>query len=83
MANRIADVLQRQRFILNLCRALMLYGSPSHRLEESLRATSRVLEIEAQFFYVPGCMIISFDDSNTKTSSMHLVRVYFPLSDRI
>jgi len=54
----------------------MIYGSPSHRLEESLRATSRVLEIDAQFFYVPGCMIISFDDSNTKTSSMHLVRVY-------
>jgi len=65
----------------------MLYGSPSHRLEESLRVTSRCLEIEgmspstqllmeAQFLYVPGCMIISFDDSNTKTSSMHLVRVY-------
>ena len=53
----------------------MLYGSPSHRLEESLKATSRALEIEAQFLYVPGCMIISFDDSDTKTSSMHLVRV--------
>jgi hypothetical protein len=54
-ANRIADVLQRQKFILychcgnlfrNLCRALMLYGSPSHRLEESLKATSRALEID-------------------------------------
>jgi uncharacterized membrane protein YjjP (DUF1212 family) len=65
----------------------MLYGSPSHRLEESLKATARSLEIDgtsflgqgelmlAQFLYVPGCMVISFDDSNTKTSSMHLVRV--------
>ena len=35
----------------------------------------------AQFLYVPGCMIISFDDSNTKTSSMHLVRVYDPESE--
>lgn len=30
----------------NLCRALMLYGSPSHRLEESLKATARSLEID-------------------------------------
>lgn len=70
----------------NLCRALMLYGSPAHRLEETLRLTSRALEIDglnslrrwlisAQFLYVPGCMVVSFDDSNTKTSSMHLVRV--------
>ncbi|ODQ80958.1 hypothetical protein BABINDRAFT_160392 [Babjeviella inositovora NRRL Y-12698] len=70
----IADILQRQRFILRMCRALMLYGAPTHRLEEYMTMTSRVLEIDGQFIYFPGCMIVSFGDATTRTSEMHLVR---------
>lgn len=70
----IADLLQRQRFILRLCKALMLYGAPTHRLEEYMVMTSRVLEIDGQFLYVPGCMIISFGDMTTRTSEVQLVR---------
>lgn len=50
----IADVLQRQKFIIKLCRSLMLYGAPTHRLEDYLKLTSRALEIDAQFLYIPG-----------------------------
>lgn len=71
----IADVLQRQRFTLRLCRALMMYGAPTHRLEEYMTMTSRVLGIDGQFIYIPGCMIASFGDSTTHTSEMQLVRV--------
>ncbi|KAG4303780.1 hypothetical protein PORY_002805 [Pneumocystis oryctolagi] len=71
----LADVLQRQKFILRLCHALMLYGSPTHRLEECMKMTSRVLEIDGQFLYIPGCMIISFGDLITHTSDIHVVRV--------
>ncbi|KAK9480959.1 hypothetical protein V1514DRAFT_275013 [Lipomyces japonicus] len=71
----IAEMLQRQRFILKLCRALMLYGAPTHRLEEYMKMTSRVLEIDGQFLYIPGCMIVSFGDTSTHTSEMQLVRV--------
>ncbi|KAK9332997.1 hypothetical protein V1520DRAFT_333232 [Lipomyces starkeyi] len=71
----IAEILQRQRFILKLCRALMLYGAPTHRLEEYMKMTSRVLEIDGQFLYIPGCMIVSFGDASTHTSEMQLVRV--------
>lgn len=70
----IAEVLQRQRFILRLCRALMMFGAPTHRLEEYMMMTSRALEIDGQFLYIPGCMIVSFDDSSTHTSEMQLVR---------
>lgn len=70
----IADVLQRQRFILRLCRALMLFGAPTHRLEEYMKMTTRVLGIDGQFLYIPGCMIISFGDSSTHISEMQLVR---------
>lgn len=70
----IAELLQRQRFILRMCRALMLYGAPTHRLEEYMKMTSRILEIDGQFLYIPGCMIVSFGDATTHTSEMQLVR---------
>lgn len=70
----IADILQRQRFIIRMCRALMLYGAPTHRLEEYMVMTSRVLEIDGQFVYFPGTMLIAFGDAATRTSEVHLVR---------
>ena len=36
--------------------------------------TARVLEVEGQFLYIPGCMIISFDDASTHTAEVKLVR---------
>ncbi|RPB22730.1 DUF1212-domain-containing protein [Terfezia boudieri ATCC MYA-4762] len=71
----IAKLLQRQKYVLKLCRALMLYGAPTHRLEEYVKMTCAVLEIDAQCLYIPGCMVISFDDPSTHTSDMRIVRV--------
>ncbi|PWY81668.1 DUF1212 domain membrane protein [Aspergillus sclerotioniger CBS 115572] len=71
----IAEILARQRYIMQLCRALMRYGAPTHRLEEYMQMTARVLEVEGQFLYLPGCMIMSFDDSTTRTAEVKLVRV--------
>ncbi|KAK2882401.1 hypothetical protein FQN49_000383 [Arthroderma sp. PD_2] len=70
----IAETISRQRYLEKLCEALMAYGAPTHRLEESLRMTSRVLELDAQFLYLPGCMFVSFNDSSTHTSSLKLQR---------
>ncbi|KAJ5197794.1 uncharacterized protein N7498_006911 [Penicillium cinerascens] len=70
----IAELLQRQRYLIRLCRALMKYGAPTHRLEEYMRMTARVLEIDGQFLYIPGCMIISFDDASTHTTEVKVVR---------
>lgn len=70
----ISDILHRQRFIMMICKALMLYGAPTHRLEEYMTMTSRVLEIDGQFVYFPGCMIVSFGDAATRTSEVHMVR---------
>ena len=58
----VATILKRQQYIIKMCRALMLVGAPSHRLEEYLATTAKVLDINSQFLYIPGCMIISFDD---------------------
>jgi uncharacterized membrane protein YjjP (DUF1212 family) len=70
----VANILKRQQYIIRMCRALMLFGAPTHRLEEYLATTAKVLEINSQFLYIPGCMIISFDDSLTHTAEVKMVR---------
>lgn len=70
----IAETMQRQGYLIMICRALMTYGAPTHRLEEYMRMSSRVLEIDGQFLYIPGCMIISFDDQSTHTTEVKIVR---------
>lgn len=70
----IAETISRQKYLLKLCRALMSYGAPTHRLEEYMKMSARVLEIDGQFLYIPGCMIISFDDVSTHTTEVKLVK---------
>ena len=36
--------------------------------------TARVLQIDSQFLYLPGTMIISFDDASTHTTEVKLVK---------
>lgn len=74
ITKHIAQTLARHKYIVKLCKALMDYGAPTHRLEEYLKSTSRVLEIDAQFLYIPGCMLVSFDDSTTHTAEVKLIR---------
>ena len=71
----IAEIICRQRYIMQLCRALMLFGAPTHRLEEYMQMTAKVLEFDSQYLYLPGCMIMSFDDPSTRTTEVKLVRV--------
>ncbi|KAH0254518.1 DUF1212-domain-containing protein, partial [Aureobasidium melanogenum] len=52
----------------------MTYGAPTHRLETYMRMSARVLEVDAQFLYMPGCMICSFDDLSTHTTEVKMVR---------
>lgn len=71
----IAEIISRQRYIVQLCRALMRYGAPTHRLEEYMKMTAQVLSVDGQFLYLPGCMIMSFDDPTTRTAEVKLVRM--------
>ncbi|KAL1836129.1 hypothetical protein VTK73DRAFT_5191 [Phialemonium thermophilum] len=71
----IAEIISRHRYLVKLCRALMMYGAPTHRLEAYMAMSARVLGIEGQFLYLPGCMVVSFDDSSTHTTEVKIVRV--------
>jgi uncharacterized membrane protein YjjP (DUF1212 family) len=75
IAARIASIITRQRYLMTLCRAMMRFGAPSHRLEEYMSLTAQVLDLHAQFLYLPGTMIMSFDDVATRTTEVKLVRV--------
>lgn len=72
---QIAEIIARQRYTMQLCKALMKFGAPTHRLEEYMQMTAKVLEVDSQFLYLPGCMIMSFDDPSTRTTEVKLVRV--------
>jgi uncharacterized membrane protein YjjP (DUF1212 family) len=71
----IAEIICRQRYIMQLCTALMAFGAPTHRLEEYMQMTAKVLEVDSQYLYLPGCMIMAFDDPSTRTTEFKLVRV--------
>ncbi|KAI5271258.1 DUF1212-domain-containing protein [Aureobasidium subglaciale] len=74
ITKHIKENLARQKYLLKLCLALMMYGAPTHRLETYMRMSARVLEVDAQFLHMPGCMICSFDDLSTHTTEVKMVR---------
>ncbi|KAF9974736.1 hypothetical protein BGZ73_001819 [Actinomortierella ambigua] len=71
----VADILERQDYILRLARAMIRYGAPSHRLEDAVDSTARALEINLQCVYLPNVMVIAFTDYETHTSETHLLKV--------
>ncbi|KAG7092611.1 hypothetical protein E1B28_008954 [Marasmius oreades] len=62
ITRHVAQILQRQEFLLKLTRSMMMFGAPAHRLPSQIAATARVLEIPLSCLYLPDVMIISFDD---------------------
>jgi len=71
----VADILQRQDYVLRLARAMIKYGAPSHRLEDAVDHTARTLELNLQCVYLPNVMIVAFTDYETHTSETHLLKV--------
>jgi uncharacterized membrane protein YjjP (DUF1212 family) len=71
----VADILERQDFILRLAKSLIKYGAPSHRLEDAVDHAAKTLEINLQCVYLPNIMIVSFTDYETHTSETHLLKV--------
>ncbi|KAG0330012.1 hypothetical protein BG004_002203 [Podila humilis] len=70
----VADILERQDYILRLAKSLIKYGAPSHRLEDAIDHSARHLEINLQCVYLPNVMIVAFTDFETHTSETHLLK---------
>lgn len=74
IVQHVAEILARQKFLLKLARALMMFGSPTHRLETQIEATARVLEMHVQVVHLPSTMLISFGDNATHTSETKFLK---------
>ncbi|KAF8937441.1 hypothetical protein EDD21DRAFT_382242 [Dissophora ornata] len=70
----IAEILTRQSFMIMMAKALILYGAPSHRIEETCALLARKMELDASFAFLPGLMTISFSDPETHTSDTRHLR---------
>lgn len=50
----------------------MMYGASMHRLEKYIRMTVDILGLHLQSFYMPDCMIISFNDTFWRFTEVHI-----------
>ncbi|KAG5967052.1 hypothetical protein E4U57_001381 [Claviceps arundinis] len=71
----MSSISARQQYLIKLSRALIMYGAPPHQLEGYMSMSSRALEIEGKFFYIPGGMAISFARSTAGPAEVKLVKV--------
>lgn len=70
----VAAILKRQEFLLKLSRCLMMFGAPTHRIEQQIQATANMLEVNCRCVYFPSVMLLSFGDENTHTSETKIIK---------
>ena len=63
------SIKQKRDFLIKLSQALVMYGSPTHRLEHHLNCLSTALNVSSGFFILPGVILISFGIVNLISSS--------------
>ncbi|KAJ2096992.1 pheromone-regulated protein prm10, partial [Coemansia sp. S100] len=73
--SQLADIFNRQNYLLVASRALMGFGAPLHRLEANLVAIAINLDVAATFAVLPGIILITFGDEDTRTSETYVVRM--------
>lgn len=69
-----ADLVEKQAYLLKLCKAFLLFGLQSHRLDEYLHLTAARLEIAAEFQYIPHCMFMVLTDPYCGQNQIHLLK---------
>ncbi|KAF9925873.1 hypothetical protein FBU30_004429 [Linnemannia zychae] len=74
LAEVVADIMLHQDLLIRLCKSLIRYGAPSHRIELAMEAMCKTFGIDGSFAFLPGLMMISFGDSDTHTSETHLIK---------
>ncbi|KAK7054200.1 pheromone-regulated membrane protein 10 [Favolaschia claudopus] len=70
----VTSMINRQTFLIQLARALMTFGAPSHRIESQLNAAARILEVEAEFIHIPGVIICAFGDPELGCTETHFIK---------
>ncbi|KAG0230483.1 hypothetical protein BGW42_000904 [Actinomortierella wolfii] len=74
LTEAVAEILLKQDLLIRLCKSLIRYGAPSHRIELAMEAMCKTLGVDGSFAFLPGLMMISFGDADTHTSETHLIK---------
>lgn len=67
-------ILEKNVYVLKLCKAFLLFGIQSHRLEEYLHVTAVFLGITAEFQHVPNCMLVVLTNPGSASNEVHLLK---------
>ncbi|CDO72990.1 hypothetical protein BN946_scf185007.g44 [Trametes cinnabarina] len=74
IVHHVEDYVARQKFLLRLAKALLSFGAPSHRIESQLHSAGEILDVHAAFVHLPNLIMVTFMDTDTRTSETHFVR---------
>jgi len=69
-----SDVLEKNMYMLKLCKAFLLFGVQPHRLEEYLRTTAAYVKLGAEVQYVPHCMFVVLTNACSERNEIHLLK---------
>jgi len=72
--HQITSMLNRHEFLRVLAKALLIFATPSHRIETQLVFGAKTLNVPAEFGHLPSVIIICFVDDETHTSETHFVK---------
>jgi uncharacterized membrane protein YjjP (DUF1212 family) len=64
MSEEQCDMPTRRRYITKLCKAVLVYGCPTHRIVPYLQMAARALDMEIYVLYIPDNIIIAFDSQD-------------------
>lgn len=62
------------KFCLMFAKALLAFGSPSHRIEAQLNSLTKVFMMEAQFHHTTGTIQVSFGNPESRTAETCLIK---------
>lgn len=70
------DALHCQKFIIEVARCFLAFGTPAHKLEAQLNTSSKVLGIRTEFLLLPNVVLLSFYDAEqgARPSDLHVVK---------
>lgn len=64
----------RQDFLLTFSNALLKVGAPGHRIIAQLTAAAKVLDVMAEFIYLPGIIMVNFQKEDGDTGRLHFLK---------
>nr|KIR47402.1 hypothetical protein I312_03163 [Cryptococcus bacillisporus CA1280] len=74
VTKHVSNLVQRKKFIEELAKAVVNYGTPAHSVEAWLASTADILSVEASFIYLPTVLLVAFRDTDVHSTDVLFIR---------